>query len=160
MARLGRPLDSRHAETVYNKNKPLKDRALQDLEEAPPSMKAEELKRAASSYKANTDVTDVGAEGFHPKAPLDVRKETCGEMVVFLSKVEKCGHWPVQASSLLFLFQTMSRAKDQLLCELLSFGGGNGREHHDPRAEENKQHKMERRGKEAMEKQEEQSRKP
>ena len=52
-------------------------------------------KRAASSYKASAG---VGADGFHPKTPLDPSAETCGNKAVFLAIVER---W-VQASTLLF----------------------------------------------------------
>ena len=39
-------------------------------------------------YKAKTG---VGCGGFHPKVPLDLTKETRGETVEFLEKVERSG---------------------------------------------------------------------
>ena len=54
--------------------------------------------RAVSNYKASTR---VGADGFHPKVPWDLSEETCGKIVVILAKVEQCGHWSVQTSTLL-----------------------------------------------------------
>ena len=77
-----------------------KTKALQDLEEAFPLLNAEIFKRAATSHKANVG---VGSDRFHRKVPLDLGPETCGEHVVFLSKLEQCGYWPVQASTFLFL---------------------------------------------------------
>ena len=80
-------------------NTPWKNKDLQDAEEAFLHTKAEELKRAASRYMASTG---VGADGFHPKVPVDLSTETCGYIVVVLAKVEQCGYWPVQASTHLF----------------------------------------------------------
>ena len=62
-------------------------------------MKAEDLEMAPIMYKANIG---VGTDGFHRKAPLHFSAQTCGKIVVFLYKVEQCGYWPVQASTLLF----------------------------------------------------------
>ena len=50
------------------------------------------LEKAAKNYKAPTV---VGCVGFHPKVPLDLEKETRGEVVEFLEKVEQCGRWPL-----------------------------------------------------------------
>ena len=57
------------------------------------------IKRAASSYNASTG---IGAECVHPKVSLDVSEALCGEIVVFVMKLEQCGYWPVQNSTLLF----------------------------------------------------------
>ena len=46
------------------------------------------------SYKAGTG---VGRDGFHPTVPLILTKETRGELVEFLEKVEQSGKWPQQA---------------------------------------------------------------
>ena len=75
-------------------------------------MRAEEPKRAANSYKTSTS---FGTDGFHPKVPLDLSNETCEHLVGFPWKVEQCGCWPVQASTLFLLPQSQERhQKDQL----------------------------------------------
>ena len=43
-------------------------------------------KEAARSCKAKTG---VGCDGFHPKVPLSVTRETRGEVVEFVEKVER-----------------------------------------------------------------------
>ena len=48
-------------------------------------------------YKAKTR---VGCDGFHPKVPLDLTKETRGGE--FLEKVEQSGNWPQQACTTMF----------------------------------------------------------
>ena len=53
-------------------DKPWENRALQDLEEALPPLKAEEPKRTASRYKTRTG---VGVDGVQPKVPLDLSIE-------------------------------------------------------------------------------------
>ena len=44
----------------------------------------------------------MGCDDFHPKVHLDLAKETRGEVVKFLEKVEQCGKWPQQASTTMF----------------------------------------------------------
>ena len=61
----------------FLENKPWNNEVLQNQEEALPPTRAVELKRAASSCKTSTR---LGAEGFHPKVPLDVK--TCEHIVV------------------------------------------------------------------------------
>ena len=46
--------------------------------------------------------TRVGCDGFHPKVTLDLTKETGGEVVEFLDKVEQSGTWPQQACTAIF----------------------------------------------------------
>ena len=46
--------------------------------------------------------TGVGRDGFHPKVPLHLAKETRGEIVEFLEKVEQSGKWPQQACTTMF----------------------------------------------------------
>ena len=47
----------------------------------------------------------MGCDGFHPKVPLHLTKETRGEIVEFLEKVEESGKWPQQAcTTMFFLF--------------------------------------------------------
>ena len=50
-------------------------------------------------YKAKTG---VGCDGFHPKVPLILTKETRREIVEFLEKVEQSGKWPQQACTTMF----------------------------------------------------------
>ena len=50
-------------------------------------------------YKAKTR---VGCDGFHPKVPSNLTKETRGGIVEFLEKVEQSGNWPQQACTTMF----------------------------------------------------------
>ena len=87
-----------------------------------------DLEKAARNYKAKTG---VACDDFHPKVPLDLEKETRGEVVQVLEKVEQCGRWPQQAcTTLFFLIPKMSRASnctcahdDSLVGSLASAGG-------------------------------------
>ena len=51
-------------------------------------MKESDLEKASRLYEAKTG---VGCNGIHPKAPVDLTKETRGESVQFLEKVEQSG---------------------------------------------------------------------
>ena len=44
----------------------------------------------------------MGCDGIHPKVPLDLTKETGGEIVEFLEKVEQSGKWSEQACTTMF----------------------------------------------------------
>ena len=44
----------------------------------------------------------MGCDDFHPKVPLDLTKETRGEIVEFPEKVEQSGQWPPQVCSTMF----------------------------------------------------------
>ena len=44
----------------------------------------------------------MGCDGFHPKVPLDLTKETRGEIVEFLEKVEQGCKWLQQACTTMF----------------------------------------------------------
>ena len=50
-------------------------------------------------YKAKTRVR---CDGFHPKVPSNLIKETRGGIVEFLEKVEQSGNWPQQACTTMF----------------------------------------------------------
>ena len=69
------------------------------MEEALPRFQECDLKKASGLYKAKTG---VGCDGFHPKVPLDLTKETRGEIVEFLEKLEQRGKWPQQACTTMF----------------------------------------------------------
>ena len=59
------------------------------------------MEKVSRTYKAKTG---AGCDGFHPRVPLDLTKETRGEIVEFLEKVEQSGKWPqVACTSMLFL---------------------------------------------------------
>ena len=58
-----------------------------------------ELEKAAKSCKAKTG---AGCDGGHLKVPLDLRRETRGEVVGLLEKVEQCWRWPQQACTTMF----------------------------------------------------------
>ena len=61
-------------EGVQNmEDKHWKNEELKKLEQALPSLKECDLDKASRSYKAETG---VGCDGFHPKVPLDLTKET------------------------------------------------------------------------------------
>ena len=70
-------------ESVQNmEGKPWTSEKLRKLEEALPRLKE--------------------CDGFHPKVPLDLTKETRGKVVEFLEKVEQSGKWPQQACATMF----------------------------------------------------------
>ena len=81
------------------KDKPWRNVDLKQLEEDMPRIMEKEFQKAAGSYKAKTG---VGCDGFHPKVPLDLTKETIRELVEFMEKVEQCGRWPQQACTTMF----------------------------------------------------------
>ena len=64
-----------------------------------PRLKECDLEKAPRMYKAKTG---VGCDGFHPNVPLDLTKETRGEVVEFLEKVEQSGEWSQQACTTMF----------------------------------------------------------
>ena len=80
-------------------DKPWRNEELRKGEEALPRLKEGDLEKASRLYKAKTG---VGCEGFHPKVPLDLTKETRGEIVEFLEKVEQSGKWPQQPCTTMF----------------------------------------------------------
>ena len=69
-------------------NKPWRNEELEDCEEALPRLKEPDPEEASGLYKA---ITGVGCDGFHPKVPLDLTKETRREIAEFLEKVEQSG---------------------------------------------------------------------
>ena len=72
-------------------NTPWKNEELRKFEEALPRLKECDLEKASRFYEAKTG---VGCDGFHPEVPLDLTRETRGEVVEFLEKVGHCGKWP------------------------------------------------------------------
>ena len=82
-------------ESVQNvEDKHWKNEELKKLEEPLPRLTDCDLEKASRLYK---EKTGVGCDGFHPKVPLDVTKETRGEILEFLEKLEQSGKWPQQA---------------------------------------------------------------
>ena len=77
----------------------MENEELKRLEEALPRLKESHLEEVSRVYKAKTG---VGCDGFHPNVPLELTKETRGEIVEFLEKVEQSGKWPQQACSTMF----------------------------------------------------------
>ena len=69
------------------------------MEEALPTLQECDLDKASRLCKAKTV---VGCDGFHPKVPLDLTRETRGEVVEFLEKVKQSGKWPQQACTTMF----------------------------------------------------------
>ena len=72
---------------------------LKKLEKALTRQKECGLEKVSRQCKAKTR---VGRDGFHPKVPLDGTKETRGEFVEFLEKVEQSGKWPQYACTTVF----------------------------------------------------------
>ena len=64
-----------------------------------PRLKESDLARAAQTYKIKTG---VGWDGFHPKDPLDLARETREEVVKFFEKVEQSGKCPQQFCTTMF----------------------------------------------------------
>ena len=65
-------------------DKPWRNEELKECEEALPSREGD-LKRHRHCTRQKTG---VGCDGFHTKTPLDLTKETRGEIVEFVEKVE------------------------------------------------------------------------
>ena len=63
---------------------------LRRLEEALPRLKECHLEKVSRLYNARTG---VGCDGFHPKVPLDLTKDTRGNIVEFFE-------WEVAATSM------------------------------------------------------------
>ena len=72
---------------------------LKRLEEALPRLKECVLEKVSRLYKAKTE---VGSDSVHPTVPLDLTKETRGEIVEVLEMVEQSGKWPQQACTTMF----------------------------------------------------------
>ena len=77
----------------------MENEELKKLEEALPRLKESHLEEVSRLYKAQTG---VGCDGFHPKVPLDLTKETRGEIVGFLEKVEQRDKSPQHACTTKF----------------------------------------------------------
>ena len=87
-------------EEIQNmQDKPWRNEEWREYEEALPLLKEGALEKASRLYTAKTG---VGCDGFHPKVPVDLSKETRGEVVGFLEKVEQSGTWPQQACTTMF----------------------------------------------------------
>ena len=69
-------------------SKPWRNEDFNKDEEALPRLKDGDLGKVSRLYKAKTG---VGCDGFHPKVPMDLTKETRREIVEFLEKVEQSG---------------------------------------------------------------------
>ena len=70
------------------------------MRKALPRLKEGDLEKAS---RLSTAKTGVGCDVFHPKVPLDLTKETSGEIVEFLDKVEQSGKWPQRARTTMSL---------------------------------------------------------
>ena len=105
-------------EDVQNtQDKPWRNEELRRCMEALPRLKEGDLEMASRMYRAKTV---VGCDGFHPKVPLDLTKETRGEMVEFLEKVEQSGKWPQQDCPTMFFLipKNVTSERSQLrLCQ-------------------------------------------
>ena len=75
------------------------DESVQKVEDKPRLQECD-VEKVSRLYKAKTG---VGCDGFHPEVLLDLTKETRGEIVKFLEKVEQSGTWPQQACTTMFL---------------------------------------------------------
>ena len=76
------------------------ERWLQNIEEDMPRQEEESvLEKSARSYNAKTGVV---CDGFHPKSPLGLTRETIGEVVEFVEKGEQCGRLPQHACTTMF----------------------------------------------------------
>ena len=73
---------------------------MQNLKDKP--WRNEELvikQKTTKTYKAKTG---AGCDGFHSKVPLALTRETRGEVVEFVEKVEQYGRWSQQACTTMF----------------------------------------------------------
>ena len=81
------------------KEKPWMNEELRSAEEALPRLKEGHLEEVSRLYKAKTG---VGCDGFHPKVPLDLTKETRGEIVEFQEEEEVSGKWRQETCTTMF----------------------------------------------------------
>ena len=93
------------------------DTKVQDLNDHP--WRHEELKSLEKAAKSDKAETGVWCDGFHPKVPLDLTKET-REVVEFLEKVEQCGRWPQQAYTTMFFLVPKNVTSERLITLLPS----------------------------------------
>ena len=82
-------------EIQSTQDKPWRNEEFKECEETLPRLKEGDLEKASRLYKAKTG---VACDGFHPKVPLDLTRETRGEIVECLERVEQSGK--VAATSL------------------------------------------------------------
>ena len=83
-------------ESVQNmEDKLLKNEELKKLEETLPRLKEGEQENVSRLYKA---ATGVGCDSLHPRVPLDLKKETRGEIVEFLENVG--AEWKMAATNM------------------------------------------------------------
>ena len=79
--------------------KPWKNEELRSAQGALPRPKECLLEEVSRLCKAKTG---VGCDGFDPKVPLNLTKETRGEIVEFPAKVEQSGKWRQQTCTTMF----------------------------------------------------------
>ena len=80
---------AKHRQCVQNmEGKPWTNEELKELEEALTRLKECELEKASRLYK---EKTGVECDGFHPRIPLDLTKETRRGIVEILEKATKVG---------------------------------------------------------------------
>ena len=84
-----------HESVQKVEDKPLENEELKRLEEALPKLKECDLEQVSRLYKAKTGVR---CDGFHPKVPLDLTKETRGDNCEVLR--EGGAEWQMAATSL------------------------------------------------------------
>ena len=75
-----------------------------------PRLKDSDLEKTTRNYKAQTA---VGCDGFHPKVPLDLTRETRGEVEEFLEKVEQCGKRPQQVCTTMFFLISKNATRER-----------------------------------------------
>ena len=76
-------------------DKPWRNEGLRRCEEALPKLKEGDLERASRMYTAKTG---VGCDGFHPKVPVDLTKETTGKNDGIIG--ESGAEWQMAATSM------------------------------------------------------------
>ena len=78
------------------KNTPWENEELKKLEEEMRRLEESDLATTAKTCKA---VMGVGCDGLHTEVPLGLARETRGEVVDLLEKVEQCGRRGHRCSS-------------------------------------------------------------
>ena len=80
-------------------DKPSRNEELKECEEALPKLKEGDLEKASRLYKAKNR---SGMRRIPPQSASGLDKETRGEIVEFLERVEQSGKWPQQAWTTMF----------------------------------------------------------
>ena len=112
---------SKHWQCNEEIQRPWRSEELRECEEALPRLKGD-LEKTSRLYKGKN--RSGLPPRLHPKVPLDLTKETRGDIVEFLEKVEQSGKWPQQACTTMFFLIPKSVMSERPIALMPTFVGG------------------------------------